>query len=92
MYRRYYEQAKGPIPDGLVIDHLCRVSLCVNPDHLEAVTEAVNVQRGNLAKLTVDQVKEIRASPLGAMELSRRYGVAREHIWVVRTRKVWKNV
>lgn len=36
----------GPIPDGLHIDHLCRVRICVNPDHLEAVTVRENVVRG----------------------------------------------
>lgn len=33
---------KGPIPDGLHIDHLCRNRRCVNPDHLEPVTQAIN--------------------------------------------------
>lgn len=37
---------KGPIPKGLVTDHLCRVRCCVNPDHLEAVTQKINVIRG----------------------------------------------
>lgn len=36
---------KGPVPDGLEIDHVCRVRDCVNPDHLEAVTHRVNMQR-----------------------------------------------
>lgn len=36
---------KGPIPEGLEIDHLCRNPSCVNPKHLEAVTHAVNVER-----------------------------------------------
>lgn len=35
----------GPIPEGLVVDHLCGVKLCVRPDHLEAVTQAENVRR-----------------------------------------------
>lgn len=44
-HRFSYELAKGQIPDGLVIDHLCNIPLCVNPDHLEAVTQAENLRR-----------------------------------------------
>jgi hypothetical protein len=44
-HRVSYEWARGPIPDGLEIDHLCQVPLCVNPDHLEVVTRAVNAKR-----------------------------------------------
>lgn len=36
----------GPIPEGTEIDHKCRVTLCVNPKHLEAVTHKENVLRG----------------------------------------------
>ena len=36
-----------PIPDGLEIDHKCKNTLCVNPDHLEAVTHGENVRRGS---------------------------------------------
>jgi HNH endonuclease len=45
-HRVAYEMFVGPIPDGLVIDHLCRNPPCVNPDHLEAVTFRTNVVRG----------------------------------------------
>lgn len=41
-----YELEREPIPDGLVIDHLCRNRLCCNPAHLEPVTDGVNIRRG----------------------------------------------
>jgi HNH endonuclease len=45
-HRLAYEFVKGPIPKGLTIDHLCRVPSCVNPAHLEAVSNRENVLRG----------------------------------------------
>ncbi len=41
-----YTWAKGPIPEGLEIDHLCRTRHCVRPEHLEAVTCQINLLRG----------------------------------------------
>lgn len=48
----YYERAHGPVPVGFQVDHLCKRPLCVNPQHLEAVTPAVNTYRSRAAKLT----------------------------------------
>src|SRR5688572_17549814 len=46
-HRWAYESEHGPIPDGLDLDHLCRVTLCVNPAHLEPVSHRTNVLRGD---------------------------------------------
>lgn len=45
-HRVVYENKYGAIPAGLTIDHLCRNGLCVNSNHLEAVTNKVNILRG----------------------------------------------
>lgn len=49
-HRWAYEALVGPIPPGLQIDHLCRVPLCVNPDHLEPVSQADNKRRRWVAR------------------------------------------
>lgn len=48
-HRVSYEAFVCDIPDGLQIDHLCRVRCCVNPEHLEPVTQLENVRRGDAA-------------------------------------------
>lgn len=46
-HRIAWELERGPIQRGLVIDHLCRNRSCVNPDHLEPVTQRQNLLRGD---------------------------------------------
>lgn len=45
-HRLAWTLTNGEIPEGLVLDHVCRVRSCVNPEHLEVVTNAENVKRG----------------------------------------------
>jgi hypothetical protein len=99
-HRAAYLIYVGPIADGLDVDHLCRVRLCVNPAHLEAVTHLENVRRGepgargrHWMKLTPDQVRQIRARRgESCTALGLEFGVTPSAICYVRRGDTWKTV
>jgi hypothetical protein len=55
LHRAMYWWFTAPIRNRLVIDHLCRNHTCINPQHLEAVPQAVNVRRGNAGRYWADK-------------------------------------
>ncbi len=92
-HRVYYERFKGPIADGLTLDHLCRVAACVNPDHLEPVTQRVNTQRGARAILSqhkADEIRRLRADGWSRQALADRFGVAIQTIGNVLYGDAWR--
>jgi len=46
LHKQMWERLVGPVPEGMELDHLCRNTKCINPDHLEPVTHGENIQRG----------------------------------------------
>jgi len=71
-HRVAYELFRGSIPEGLEIDHLCRVRHCVSPWHLELVTHAENVRRRRPAA--------VKAPPRPAAKLPAAKPTVRKHI------------
>jgi hypothetical protein len=57
-HRFSWEAFRGPIPEGMVIDHICRVRSCVNPDHLRVVTPTQNTMENSLGVGALNAKKE----------------------------------
>ena len=86
-HRAAYLMLKGPIPDGLHIDHLCRNRACCNPEHLEAVTKKENDLRGDsLMARQARQTHCIHGHPLSGDNLRLRPNGKRECIDCARAR------
>ena len=64
-HRLSYEAFKGPIPKDREIDHLCRSTWCVNPDHLEAVSHRKNCQRGICGEVNARRMRAKTHCPYG---------------------------
>lgn len=94
------------IPDGMLICHSCDTPSCVNPAHLSLGTGAENQkqrwQRGRgfvhfgrrppAAKLSDDEVREIRAATGRQADIGRRYGVSQTAVSDIKRRRSWAHV
>jgi hypothetical protein len=70
-YRLAYEVLAGPVPDEQQLDHLCRVRRCVNPAHLEVVSQQENILRGEgLAAQNARKTECLRGHPLHGENLN----------------------
>lgn len=101
-----WEAYKGPIPIGMHVLHQCDTPLCVNPDHLFLGTNQDNVDdrvkkdrsasflgsNHPRAKLTDDNVRNIRHSTVPGPQVATMYGVSISLINQIRLRKIWKHI
>jgi hypothetical protein len=87
-----WERAHGKVPDGLQLDHLCRNRACVNPEHLEPVTGAENVQRGLNTHLTPADIAAIREDPRLQREIAADFGVTQPTVSKIKLGATWRNV
>lgn len=105
-HRLAYELAKGPIPAGLAVCHKCDVPGCINPEHLWVGTLAENTadmdakgRRGTTvgqacrrSKLTAEQVLEIRKDGRSYSVIGKSYGVTKNTVYEIKSRRKWRHI
>lgn len=92
-HRAVYQRLVGSIPEGMQLDHLCRNRWCVNPAHMDVVTPAENTRRSRTAKLSVEQVLEIRrlatTGSLTQAAIAARFGISQPHVSAIKHSARW---
>lgn len=94
-HRFVFERHRGPIPAGMELDHLCRNTRCVNPDHLDVVTPKENKRRKPTTFLDEPQVAEIKtmlADEVSRLEIAQMFGVALSTVHNIAAGNIWKDV
>lgn len=103
-HRVSYIVANGAIPDGLCVCHTCDVRECVNPDHLWAGTNDENMadmknkgravcgERHHSAKLTADNVRDIRDSDMRPSTAAKKYGISHTAAQRVIDKVTWRHI
>lgn len=96
-HHAYYRFFRGELATGIHVHHKCGHAWCVNPDHLEPVTQQENNARRRSVKLTPDTVQRIRhlfdsGQQVSYERLARRFHVSETTIILVVQRKTWRHV
>lgn len=94
-HRAMYERRYGPLSDTKELHHRCEVKPCVNPDHIQPLTQAEHSRLAHHVKLSVEAVKEMRrlrnADGLYYKDIAARYGVHTRTAFDAITRRTWKD-
>jgi hypothetical protein len=104
-HRVSYQLNVGEIPAGIFVCHRCDTPSCVNPSHLFLGTNSDNLadasRKGRMngcpnnafaAKLTPEDVINIRKSNLYQKEIAKEYGVSQPLVSAIKLRKVWSRI
>lgn len=103
-HRVAWIEANGPIPDGMIVMHTCDNPPCINVEHLRLGTQRQNVEdmlskgrrhsskgeRNPKAKLTHDQVIEIRSASGTLQQIADRYGITNANVSKIKKGQTWQ--
>jgi hypothetical protein len=90
IHRLMQAHTYGPIHPDSVACHKCHVRNCINPEHIYMGTPQSNAR--DSAKLTVEQVRDIKASALKGVELARIYQISQQSICDIRKGRTWHGI
>ena len=92
-HRVAWENVNGIIPSDMTIDHLCRVRLCHNVDHMELVSRSTNAARkGHLSDSDISTIRAKYATGSSQGELAKQFHVGQGHISQIVNRRLRKEV
>lgn len=92
-HKYIYELAKGNVPHGLELDHLCKNKKCVNPDHLEIVNHTENMRRAKsvkLDKIKVDEIRKLLTNGLPNYKIAAIFGLTKNHVSLIKRDRIWR--
>lgn len=95
-HRYYYEQLIGPIPSHFHLHHLCGNSLCVNPEHMKAVSRHEHLLIEGTARLTLEEIVEIKRllmkGELSQAQIARSFKISSGHMSLIAADRCWSSV
>lgn len=98
-HRFAYELYLGPIPDGLLVMHMCDNRQCVNPDHLTVGDQKENVRdcvvkgrRGKLQPADIPEIRKLIGAKVPISDIAAQYKVDRDTISAIGSGKAWSSI
>ena len=89
----FWEQKHGAVTPGKVLDHLCAVRCCVNPDHLRVSTHTENIRRGNVPVISLSTAQQIRKDlglGMRQIDVASKYGISQPTVSQIARGVTWK--
>lgn len=90
----FYEETNGPVPEGKVLDHLCRNRRCCNPAHLEPVSFTENIRRGIATYITREQACEIMElyGTMTGHDVARKFSITPTRVYQIWGKRGWNDI